>query len=168
MHPLAKRAVGNLQIDLQLALDFFLIYSRFEYAAKDNGHVQKSATPIELKLAHGSLAGRINSDFETRIASDDTLKKAVAYYENEPPKKQIWDGKKPDWKETVQQEPMRSERLLIWLTRVRNNLFHGGKGFAPESKKIERDTFLLQHGLVIIQAVLDCDEDMRNSFSSYQ
>ncbi|TPI70026.1 hypothetical protein FJ420_02900 [Mesorhizobium sp. B3-1-3] len=168
MHPLAKNAVGNLNIVVDLALDFFLIYSRFEYAAKDNGHVQKPAAPTELRLSHNSLAMVIDADLQAHILTNPSLRGAVEYYENDPPRKQIWDGTKPDWKVTVQQEPMRSERLLIWLTRVRNNLFHGGKGFEPESKKIGRDMALLENGLVIIEAILACDEDMRSSFSSYQ
>jgi hypothetical protein len=58
----------------------------------------------------------------------------------------------------------KNDRLLRWLLEeirtVRNNLFHGGK-FASEPS---RDRELLEHSIVILNAVLELDPDVMREF----
>ncbi len=167
MHPLAELAEGNLHIDKQLARDFFIVFARFEYAMKENGHVVKGPSERDLELRFNDLARSLDGKFQARISLDKALSAAVAYYREKPPKKQIWDGAKPDWKESYQTEPL-CHLLLILISRTRNNLFHGGKGYRSESEEIGRDEELITHALTIIDAILECDESMKHSFSSLQ
>ena len=49
------------------------------------------------------------------------------------------------------------------VKRIRNNLFHGGKFPIPTGpvSAPERDTELLEHGLVILHALLELDERVK-------
>lgn len=53
--------------------------------------------------------------------------------------------------------------MLLYVRRVRNNLFHGGKfngrRFAPE-----RSELLLRHSLTIHRACIDASEDVHQAF----
>lgn len=70
-----------------------------------------------------------------------------------PPKKQIVEGGVLGWSASTPQTDLQSDRLLIYVRRVRNNLFHGGK-FNGRWFEPERSTVLMQHSLTILNACL--------------
>ena len=163
---LAETAIGNLHIDKGKAFDFFAVYARYEYAAKACGHVQKSAQQIDLKIVPKSVADAIEKKFQAKLAASADLTKAVDYYRKYPPKKPVWDGAAPKWVDVPHTEKG-SLLLLLHLAQVRNNLFHGGKGWKAEDGA-DRDNLLIEHGLILLGAIISSEETLEYEFSSFQ
>ncbi len=112
-----------------------------------------------------TIAAEITGKFEKLIAEDPPLKTAVAYYTDRPPKRQVWEDGGPSWVEITHTEPA-THRLLVQLAQARNNLFHGGKGWKPEGEA-DRDNKIVEHGILILEAVVKSSEAMSEEFSSY-
>lgn len=168
MRKLSEEAAGNLHIDLDLSRDFLIVFSRFEFALKQKLYVHKGDTERDLKVNYSKFGVDIRDEFKSKIDGNPNLKKAVGYFCSEPPKKQIWNGEKPCWSEPETGLEASSDVMIQLIYRVRNNLFHGGKGWLKPEGNIERDKKLMEYALVILNAMLDCDEELRHEFSSYQ
>jgi hypothetical protein len=166
---LASEAAGNLHVDRELAFDFLVIFSRFEYALKEMKHVHKNGKlPRNLDVDYSGYAQNIEGVFAARIKSSDSLKAAVEYFCQSPPRRQIWDGFRPDWAAPETGLKPSASQMLVFTFRVRNNLFHGGKGWLAPEGNIDRDRRLMESAIAIIQAVLEIDEELLSAFSSYQ
>jgi len=136
--------------DRKLAWQFFVFFSRFEYALKRcPNYLKHSAEPDWDRFSS-------NQNAEFQKLSSPALAAAIDYFKEFPPLKQkqvdgqlIWS----DPKEYYEREP-----LLVWLLiavrRVRNNLFHGGKfpGFPVSDPS--RDRVLISNAIVILDACL--------------
>lgn len=59
-----------------------------------------------------------------------------------------------------------AEQLLLYVRRVRNNLFHGGKFSAELFEDTERQEQLLRNSLVILSACLSLSPDVRGFFDA--
>ncbi|SNZ21323.1 hypothetical protein [Cohaesibacter gelatinilyticus] len=168
MRKLSKEAAGNLHVDLELSRDFLISFSRFEYALKEKLYVHKGDAVKPLKVNYSKFGADIRDRFKEKMTGDPTLKKAVEYFCSEPPKEQIWDGEKPRWSEQETGVEATSDNMIQLIYRVRNNLFHGGKGWLHPEGNNERDKLLMEYALEILEAMLDCDEALKHEFSSYQ
>ena len=166
---LASEASGNLHIDKTLAFDFLVVFARFEYALKEMKHVHKNGKlPKNLEVNYSGYAQGIEDKFAVKYKSSESLKVAVDYFCQSPPLRQIWDGTNPDWAPAEVGLKPSAHQMLVFVFRVRNNLFHGGKGWLrPEGDK-ERNHRLMRGALTILQAILEIDDDLRMAFSSYQ
>ena len=82
------------------------------------------------------------------------LAEAIEFLFKSPPKKQIISDGKIEWSDANPNQPLKADNLLIYVRRVRNNLFHGGKfnghWFAPN-----RSELLIRHSLVIIRECIN-------------
>ncbi|AZN70064.1 hypothetical protein D5400_01155 [Georhizobium profundi] len=144
----------------ELASELFRTFARFEYALKAAGfHRGEGAAEPNWR----SFAESIPDLFDN--ISEATLNEAVSYILQHPPKKQVISGGVLDWADGVPQTDLQSDRILIYVRRVRNNLFHGGKfnghWFAPE-----RSEALLKHSLVILRACLGASPDVRQAYDN--
>jgi hypothetical protein len=168
---LADDAIGNLHIKRDAAFEFFVVYARYEYAAKAARYVYKP--PIrgnklpELKINIQEVADKIKAKFQLAIQSNRSLSDAVAYYQNFPPKGQVWNGIEPDWADIEYNDTFPCI-LLRRLAQARNNLFHGGKGWKGDEQAWGRDNLLISHGLTILEAVIKSDDALGADFTSYQ
>jgi hypothetical protein len=148
--------------DRRLAWQFFVFFSRMEYALK--------RTPRYLKNRPNAEANwdRFGSDHDEqfRQASSPQVMLAVEFFETNPPRKQIQVEGRMGWSEPRRREV--NERQLTWLLLairiVRNNLFHGGKFPMIPISDPSRDRGLLVHSLTILNAVLTLDVDVRSAF----
>jgi hypothetical protein len=70
-----------------------------------------------------------------------------------PPKKQVVKDGGLEWEKNT---PTASEikSLLIYVCRIRNNLFHGGKFPEGPVYDVARDRDLLREGISILQSLL--------------
>lgn len=141
-----------------LAARFFQIFSRTEYSLKVAGYNygdgeakvnwQKFARKVEDLIAH---------------PTSPELKEAVDFIFDAPPKKQIMVDGFIQWKVVEPNTQSRADKLLQYVRRVRNNLFHGGKfndhWFAPE-----RGEPLLRYSLVILSAVVEAIPEVREAY----
>ena len=141
-----------------LASNLFHVFSRTEYALKasgfNNGDGEAQANWRSFALA-----------VEAVVANPDTpaLQEAIDFYFNVPPKKQVIVSGAIQWKVSEPQTESRAEKLLIYVRRVRNNLFHGGK-FNGHWFEPERSEPLLRHGLTVLTA---CVESVPSVHSAY-
>ena len=141
-----------------LATKLFQVFSRTEYALKASGF-NKGDGPAEANWQQFASA------IEDSIANpqSEELKEAIDFIFNAPPKKQMISSGVIDWKVVEPDTNSRADKLLQYVRRVRNNLFHGGKfnghWFSPE-----RSEPLLRHSLVILTAVVEVIPEVRNAY----
>ena len=163
--------LDNLKISRDLLLQFFLVFSRFEYALKNSGFVQAgrsrqtapsapSAEPNWNAFAH-SIANLFTKGHNT------DLNQACEYFLINPPMRQVlingnvmWDTTEPDL------SLGETERLLLLVRRVRNNLFHGGKFSNEAFEDTDRQERLLKGSLLVLKECLRVSPQVNNAFDS--
>ena len=161
--PAAIRRIANSE-DRKLAIEFFICFSRFEYALKRRGFTCGDTRSV--KPDWDSFAIKYNSQFKQGLRGK--LLEAWAYFRDHPPKKQVLVNDKLDWSDTGGQwsEP---EQKLKWLLRMirrtRNNLFHGGKVPEGSMESPSRDQNLLSMSLVVLYDCLTYDNEVCSSFT---
>ena len=141
-----------------LAAQFFQVFSRIEYALKVTGYNNGNG-PAEANWQKFANA----VDHLIANPTSPELKEAIEFNFNSPPKKQMIVDGLIRWKKVEPDTSSRADKLLQYVRRVRNNLFHGGKfndhWFAPE-----RSEPLLQHSLVILSVVIEAIPEVKEAF----
>ncbi|RSE62670.1 hypothetical protein EGT81_09445 [Alcaligenes faecalis] len=142
----------------KLAFELFQVFSRTEYALKasgfNHGDGNAKANWREFALAIEALIVH-----PTSLA----LEQAIACFHEAPPKKQIIVDGAIQWEVREPQTDSEADKLLTYVRRVRNNLFHGGKfnghWFAPE-----RSAPLLRHSITILIAAVRFVPSVRDAY----
>jgi hypothetical protein len=147
---------------MDLVYEFFFVFSRFEHALSTTNYLTEGKTGVSPDW--NKFARDINDLFQADLSVE--VRKAICYYEEAPPKKQVVDFDSLTWKDVVPQTEYQLEKLLLLIRRVRNNLFHGEKLGTLLEGDSERDTRLLTHGLTILYACLQTSSDVRKKFFS--
>lgn len=142
----------------ELATEIFRTFARFEYALKAAGfHNGDGAAEPNWR----SFAETIGDLFNKPGASD--LDAAVRYILDHPPKKQIIANGVLAWSVSAPDTDLQSDLMLIYVRRVRNNLFHGGK-FNGRWFEPERSELLLRHSLVILRACVSASDRLGEAY----
>jgi hypothetical protein len=139
----------ELSVPQQLAADFLAVFARCEFALKSV--VDFRSTGSDIKPDWDEFEKQIGPKFS--CPDEGLLRDAVSYLLNDPPKKETETAGNLDWKLA---DPGGSElhRLLVFVRRVRNNLFHGAKWVARESDDAGRDEALVRAALVVLSALI--------------
>jgi hypothetical protein len=95
--------------------------------------------------------------------TDKTLRQAVDYILTHPPKKQVVKRGVLEWKDAAPTTALKTDEVLIYVRRTRNNLFHGGK-FNGRWFEPQRSRELLQYSLVILRACLNESGDLKSAY----
>ena len=138
-----------------LACEFFRTFARFEYALKATGfyrHDRNYAEPDWTRFAESAPVRGVLDD-----PVDAALTGAIDYILNRPPGKQVIENGGLTWRDRPPDAASQSGRVLGLVCRVRNNLFHGGKGNPHDP---ERNEQLLRHSLTVLHRCLDASEDV--------
>lgn len=135
-----------------LSFQFFRMFARAEYALKAAGFLTNLNGRAEANWT--AFAATIDPSFPAAEASDTALAKAVAYLLNHPPKKQMAKNGHLVWRDSKPQSESRTDLILLYVRRVRNNLFHGGK-FSHEWIDPGRSSQLIQAALAVIAASIE-------------
>lgn len=163
-------ALLQTQTNPELLFEFFLGFSRFEYALKASGFFK----PPRPRRNHPTLPHEAESDW-ARFAllirdtfqpdRTEILKRACDYILHSPPMKQVIIGNGVAWetplRPTHESEP---EFLLRMVRCVRNNLFHGGKYSVEVHESTQRTEMLLKSSLIILEECLPLAPDVRREF----
>jgi hypothetical protein len=143
--------------DVALIFDFFIVFSRFEFALKRSNYFRGTEDKVEPDWDKFCVA--VQERFNK--TSSPEFQRACEYYTTYPPKKQVIQNGEVVWKDNIQGT---GESEFRWIIRsvktARNNLFHGGK--FPYDQM--RDTPLLFHGLVILHDCLKLDKKLERIF----
>lgn len=155
----------TLHIDTAAALEFVVAFSRLEFAAKATGYfVKPKADEIINASVDWSLLARVLADRFDRMLSQDTqLFESFQRLQAEPPMKQVIDGGVLRFVSSARQKLRNAELAMLDIRRIRNNLFHGGKGFIIGDA--DRDNALIRMGTRIIYKLVECDADLASCFA---
>jgi hypothetical protein len=154
-------------VNRELLLDFFLTFSRFEYALKNSGcfvkHPERPERPPPAEADWDTFAVSVRNMFDSNKSEE--LREACRYLLESPPNKQVILNGAPAW-ETATHDPAVSElELLVRAIRVvRNNLFHGGKYNIEFHQTTERTEKLLRSTLVVLRECLVLAPSVRQAF----
>jgi len=141
-----------------LAVNFFRKFSRMEYALKVNSfHYGDGDAKANWSAFAASISDCFNEPREQSLAD------AFAFLERNPPKKQVIRNDILDWDDAVPQSHSNVDLMLLYVRRVRNNLFHGGK-FNGQWFEPQRSFDLVTHSLVILDACIEASAGVKAAF----
>lgn len=95
--------------------------------------------------------------------SDHDLRKATQYMLENSPMKQLVENGKLQWKDCEETGTI-ARKVLLYVRRVRNNLFHGSKMATPWPK--DRDVALLEHSMTVLNACLCANPGVKHKFAA--
>jgi len=146
----------------EVVLQFFVCFSRFEYALKRAGYLSPKKPYAEADWK--SFAEKL----ETSLANitDIQFVKAKTYLLKRPPQKLMRNSDNSlEWGDNKQNGESETVYLLSLVRSVRNNLFHGGKyPHNSVSGQALRNRELLQHCLTILETCLSVDDKVSRYF----
>ncbi|MFW2831557.1 hypothetical protein [Sphingomonas sp. ID0503] len=142
-----------------LATEMFRLFSRIEYALKAVGLLTKQDGPAEADWP--SFADRINAHGLAGAPADVVA--AVTFMLTEPPRKQAAEKGKLVWVTGDPGAQSQARLLAVYICRVRNNLFHGGK-FAGHWFDPERSKALLEASILLLQHFVSIDGEVQAAF----
>lgn len=142
----------------RLAGKMFQTFARVEYALKAAGF---NAGDGDAKADWTAFARSVPALFDD--PQDEAVREAVSYILAHPPRKQVVENNVLQWKAVAPGTALRSDEVLIYVRRVRNNLFHGGK-FNGHWFEPQRSKELLCHSLVILNACLEASDEVRRAY----
>ena len=148
-------------LNRDLVLEFFLKFSRFEFALKLAGYARGNINRVEpdwIRFA-ATIRDLFNRNHNPHLAQ------ACEYFLNNPPNQQVrvrgtlgWSTQPPANANT---EP---ELLIALVKRVRNNLFHGGKYNAQMHEETARSETLLHGSLLILKECLRVSPRVKHAY----
>jgi hypothetical protein len=162
MSPLViEEAYHRVEFDRELVFKFFIAFSLFEKALKENGFHQERGNSEDIQPDWDKFAKEINVQLLSIINLPDhlELETAVNYLLNHPPKKQVFRDERIQFINTRRSSNSDTEWLAVLINRVRNNLFHGGKF----SYDYPRDTELLRYSLIILEEWANLNSKVKRS-----
>ncbi len=151
----------------EVAVSFFVVFSRFECAMKRSGTYAKGDDK-GVEADWDRLAGDMGKAFFDQAVAAGVAPVLIGA----PPKKQV---KSADgtlgWRNMGAVKNV--EDLFLAIRRARNNLIHGGKyqddgsGHPNLVDGAERSDALLRQSMAIMRAVLESRPDLRDGYFKY-
>lgn len=150
--------------DGELAALFFSIFSRYEYALKAAGHVHVGpgdAAEADWDHVDEVLRALAPEHFHR-------LWERAGVLAAQPPRKQVYRNGALDFVETGPPGDA-AKSLTIWLRRVRNNLFHGGKYSRDSVMLTGRSRELICCSIYVLDELLTVStlKDVTDQFEGY-
>jgi len=154
-------------VDRELLCDFFLTFSRFEYALKASGLLKRHPeAPEDLPPAEPDwdrFAASLRDTFTQERTSE--LQEACTYLLTYPPNKQVLLGGAPAWETPARDGRVTDIEFLLRMVRcVRNNVFHGGKHSISAHESKERTEHLLRSCMTVLQEALALSPDQEQAY----
>ncbi len=144
----------------KLAIKLFKMFARFEYALKASGFNNGDG---EAKPNWRDFALSVETQLQNSQSPE--LREAIDFMLQQPPKKQVIRNGLLTWDDAPPSTDSNADLILLYVRRVRNNLFHGSKfnahWFAPE-----RSEELLHHSLVILEACLVASAHVKSAYDN--
>lgn len=158
-----KQILWELGVEEEVVMEFFVVFSRFEFALKKADYLRRGRDSIALPDW---------TDFESKYEDvfnprrEPQLNEACDYLYQNPPMRQVVVDKKLDFEiDPGLEERSWFKRATLAVRTVRNNLFHGGK--FPNSGVVDdpaRKTKLLRMCLRLLYEMLELAPDVKAKF----
>ncbi len=147
---------------VNLIYEFFVTFSRFEFALKASGFAKGDVTRV--KPDWDKFTSIIEENFENAIKTK-TVSRAIEYLTNHPPKRQNYANGVLGWK-AIDQHTDGSIvfHLSSSIRTIRNNLFHGGKFNGIYEKDTSRNYLLLKHSIAVLDFWLEFNNSVKVKF----
>ncbi|WP_040726167.1 hypothetical protein [Thiomicrorhabdus sp. Kp2] len=144
----------------KLAFEFFKIFARAEYSLKASGFNRGDGNA---EADWSAFSKQVKSLIQN--PNNQQLQAAIDFVISQPPKKQVIVNGKIEWSDSNPTFPDKAENLLVYIRRVRNNLFHGGK-FNGHWFEPERSEQLISKSLIILKACINHNKDTKKAYES--
>ena len=144
-------------VNKELMLEFFLTFSRFEYALKAT-EMFKRHRPVPTRTPRAEpdwdrFSASLRDNFNASATKD--LAQACEYLCDSPPNQQVIVDDAVAWETPTRADGEADVQFLLRMVRsVRNNLFHGGKHNIEVHEDIQRTEMLLKSSVTILDACL--------------
>ena len=160
--PMINSAVSKLTVAPNLAIEFLAMFSRLEYALKVTTKFRMPRNG-EAKANWEAFVTEVEPLFDHK--ANNSLSEAFNYLTGQPLKFLGTQDGVLDWYEfKVPSNSSDAEKVIRVIKQVRHNLFHGGK-FAHDSHATkERDTQLLNYGLIILENMIQLIEEVKSAY----
>jgi len=143
--------LSHLTVPPELAWEFLGVFARSEYALKAAGFARGDDKRVDADW--DAFAKEIANSFDPSKSQD--VRTAVDYLLTKPPQKLVLKNKKLEFSDAPPDINEReTQRVLLMVRRVRNNLFHGGKFLPVPAGDPDRDKLLIQHSLTVLRACI--------------
>lgn len=153
-----KARINEISPDyLALCSDFLMLYSRFEYALKEEGFLQSGANAM---ASIDSYVATISRQFDPKSSED--LKQAVGFILTNPPRKCMQESGTMTWRVVIKEGAILIQ-LTEYIRRIRNSLMHGAK-FYGLIEIGSRNWQLIASAIVIIEYWINLNENVKNRF----
>jgi len=144
-----------------ILLDFFVTYSRIEYALKRNGYTTTNDGKAEADWTKFIKDNKEKFNSQRNV----DLESAVDYLLSFPAQQQIISNGELDFVEhSSTKEGPSLYRLYHCIRIARNNLFHGGKYPNKPVEDLSRNTILIQNCLTCLEEIIELNQKIKNSF----
>lgn len=147
-------------IDSTMILDFFIIFSRFEYALKSSGYIpdkKKSKPEIDWK----NFKEEIKDEFKLEEVKHPNEMELFEDFKTQ----YIYKGTLK-WREfNIDSTKSDAEIIIDIVKTIRNNLFHGAKNTEYCTGVDEkRDENLLLYGIKAIEKLIEAEKEVKTNF----
>ena len=150
--------------DRLLAIQFFLFFSRFEYALKCLNRI-KVGKNSNLPSADWDGYARSRESVWLNAKENEEFQEALAFLDAAPPRMQAFSDGRLKWVANSHAGDLPSLiKVLFYVRTVRNNLFHGSKLDSAKRTEMSRDRELLKRCITILSVCLDGDKELREMF----
>ena len=143
----------------ELCMEFFFMFSRFEYALKENGFHKKS----KYKNAEPNWKQFLKK-YRSIYAPSDEARNLM----NNPPERHIVRDGSCQWEKiSLTNFSSDLDKVVFILKTIRNNLFHGGKNSHSDWDNPARNTFLIKNAISVLGNLASLSELERDYWRNY-
>lgn len=148
----------HMHIPEDLGNEFLNTFTRMEYAMKSSGEFADGG-PKDVTAAWDRFANKI--DAALQATNDTDLRAALDFLLGAPARKQIMGGFGPL---VLDQKQTKTQRTLLVVRTVRNNIVHGGK-IAPEGENEKgRNEKLVASSLLVLKHAAEMHDKVKTKF----
>jgi hypothetical protein len=136
---------------------FFKTFSRFEFSLKESGYLPEQGKAF---ADWHAFARDLGSAFFANVRDSESASALLL----SPPKTQVAVHGSLEFRSTAR--PNNTQELLEAVSRVRNNLFHGGKSGEPDADSSDprRNEKLIAEAQLVLELALQHSDAIRYAF----
>jgi hypothetical protein len=143
----------------ELCMEFIFLFSRFEYALKENGFLRsgkyKNAEPSWKKFVE---------EYDSTYSPSAEARELI----NNPPERQVVRDGSCQW-EKIDLTNFSSDlnKVVFILKTIRSHLFHGGKNSHPDWDNSEKAAFLIRNAISVLGNLAGLSDLERDYWRNY-